>query len=111
MKKAKEAGKNEAAYEIVWPRGPSAVKIIPLARRLDTLRGKTIGEIWNGVFRGDELFPALEEELKKRYPGVKFISYKEFGNAFTAHEAEVFAALPSLAGKYGCDAFIVGVGA
>ncbi len=111
MKKAIEASRNKAAYEVAWPRGPSAVKIISLAKRLDTLQGKTIGEIWNGVFRGDELFPALEEELKKRYPDVKFINFKEFGNAFTAHEAKVFAALPVIARKYGCDGFIVGVGA
>ena len=111
MKKAMEADKNKAVYEVAWPRGPSAVKIIPLAKRLDTLRGKTIGEMWNGVFRGDELFPALEEELQKRFPGVKFVNYKEFGNAFTAHEAKVFAELPALAEKYGCAAFIVGVGA
>ena len=111
MKKPIEIDKNKTVYEVAWPRGPSAVNIIPLAKRLDTLQGKTIGEIWNGVFRGDELFPALEEELKKRYPDVKFINFKEFGNAFTAHEAKVFGELPAIAKKYGCDGFIVGVGA
>ena len=111
MKNPIQADKDKVVYEVAWPRGPSAVKIIPLAKRLDTLQGRTIGEIWNGVFRGNELFPAVEEELKKRYPGVKFVNYKEFGNAFTAHEAKVFAELPAIAKKYGCDAFIVGVGA
>ncbi len=111
MKNSRRVEKNKGIYEVVWPRGPSAVKIIPLAKRLDTLKGKTIGEIWNGVFRGDELFPALEEELKRRYPDVQFVNYREFGNAFTAHEAEVFAGLLGIAKKYGCDAFLVGVGA
>jgi hypothetical protein len=111
MKSPNQGGKNREVYEVAWPRGPSAVKIIPLAKRLDTLQGKTIGDIWNGVFRGDELFPALEEELQRRYPNIRFVPYKEFGNAFTAHEAKVFGELPAIAKKYGCDAFIVGVGA
>ncbi len=97
-------------YEVTWPRGPSAVKIIPLGKRFDTLKGKTIGELWDYVFRGDEIFPIVEEELKKRYPEVKFINYREFGNPYTVHEAKIFADLPGNAKKHGCDAFIVGVG-
>ena len=106
---SQELDKGEV-LEVAWPRGPSAVKIIPLAKRLDTLEGKTICEMWDWVFRGDELFPLLEEELKKRYPGVKFVNFNEFGNPHTAHEAEVYEELPGLAKKHGCDAFIVAIG-
>lgn len=97
-------------FEVAWPRGPSAVKIIPLAKRLDTLAGKTIGEMWDWIFRGDEIFPIVEKELKNRYPGIKFINYTEFGNPHTANEAAVYEELPAQAEKHGCDAFIVGVG-
>ncbi len=97
-------------HEVAWPRGPSAVKVIPLAKRLDTLAGKTVCEVWDWVFRGDELFPLLEKELTNRYPGIKFVSYNLFGNPFTAREAQVYVELPEQAKKHGCDAFIVGVG-
>ena len=97
-------------FEVAWPRGPSAVKIIPLAKRLETLAGKTIGEIWDWVYRGDEIYPVVEEELQRRYPGVKFIHYNEFGNPHSANEPKVYEDLPALAEKHGCDAFIVGVG-
>ena len=38
MKSLIQAEKNRTVYEVAWPRGPSAVKIIPLAKRLDTLQ-------------------------------------------------------------------------
>lgn len=102
--------KNEEIFEVAWPRGPSAVKIIPLAKRLDTLAGKTIGEMWDWIFRGDEIFPIVEKELEDRYPGIKFVNYNEFGNPHSANEAKVYEKLPALAEKHGCDAFMVGVG-
>jgi hypothetical protein len=105
-----EAQTNREIFEVAWPRGPSAVKVIPLAKRLDTLAGKTIGEMWDWIFRGDEIFPIVEEELKSRYPGIKFVNYNKFGNPHSANEAKVYDELPALAEKYGCDAFIVGVG-
>jgi hypothetical protein len=105
-----QAGKEGPVYEVAWPRGPSAVKIIPLGKRLDTLKGKTICELWDYVFRGAEIFPLIEEELTKRYPGIRFVNYEEFGNPYTVHEKKVYAELPANAKKYGCDAFIVGVG-
>jgi hypothetical protein len=105
-----EEERNVEIFEVAWPRGPSAVKIIPLAKRLDTLAGKTIGEMWDWIFRGDEIFPVVEKELADRYPGVKFVSYKEFGNPHSANEPKVYEELPALAQKHGCDAFIVGVG-
>jgi hypothetical protein len=82
---------------------------VPLAKRLDTLTGKTVCELWDWVFRGDEVFEILEEELKKRYPGIKFISYKEFGSIDTTNEANVLSALPDYLRKQGCHAVISGV--
>lgn len=45
---------------------------------LDTLNGKTIGEVWNGSFEGQVSFPIIREMLKRRFPGVKVIPYSEF---------------------------------
>jgi hypothetical protein len=52
--------------------------MITMAPRLKTLEGKTICEIWNEGFRGDESFPIIEKMLKERYPAVKIIRYTEF---------------------------------
>ncbi len=58
----------------------------PLARRLDTLEGKTVAQLWDYIFRGDEIFPLLEEGLPERYPGVKFIRYDVFGSTHGGDE-------------------------
>ena len=36
------AGSNDPQYEVLWPRSPRQVGLKPLARRLDTLNGKTV---------------------------------------------------------------------
>jgi hypothetical protein len=101
---------SEQIYTVAWPGGEKANENILLAKRLDTLEGKTIGFVWDWVYRGDEIFSFIEAELSQHYPGIKFIHYEEFGNPHSAHEAEVFKNLPKLAAKHGCDAFVVGVG-
>jgi hypothetical protein len=97
-------------YEVVWPRGKVAVKVVPHAKRLDTLEGKTICELWNGAYRGDETFPIIREELAKRYRGIKFISWEEFGRMGGPNEDKILAALPSKLKSLGCDAAIGGNG-
>src|SRR5581483_4384726 len=51
---------NDGYYEALWPRSPRQIKRKPLAKRLDTLQGKTIAQLWDYVFRGDEVFAFLE---------------------------------------------------
>ncbi len=97
-------------YEVVWPRGKKTVAGMPLAKRLDTLSGKTVAELWDWLFHGDTIFPMLEEELSKRYPGVKFISYKKFESTHSAKEAEMVAGLHRQLKDYGVDAVISGIG-
>ena len=47
-------------YSVVWPRGEKTQEIAPLATRLDSLKGKTVGFVRDYRFRGDEIFPLLE---------------------------------------------------
>jgi len=104
------ARSNGAQYEVLWPRSPRQVGLKPLARRLDTLNGKTIAQLWDYVFRGDEVFALLEEGLKKRFPDVRFVSYKEFGSTHGSDEREALAALPRKFKELGVDAVISGMG-
>jgi len=100
----------DVAYEALWPRSPRQVGVKPLARRLDTLNGKTIAQLWDYVFRGNEVFALLEEGLKKRYPDVRFVNFKEFGNTHGSEEREVLASLPRKFKEMGVDAVISGMG-
>jgi len=101
---------NDGYYEALWPRSPRQSKVKPLAKRLDTLAGKTIAQTWDQVFRGDEVFAALEEGLKARFPGVKFVSWREFGNTHGSEEREVVATLPEKLRALGADAVVSGMG-
>jgi hypothetical protein len=104
------AGSNDAQYEVLWPRSPRQVGLKPLARRLDTLNGKTVAQLWDYVFRGDEVFALLEEGMKKRFPDVRFISFREFGSTHGSDEREVLGSLPRKFSEMGVDAVISGMG-
>jgi hypothetical protein len=100
----------EGIYEVVWPRGERTVRTTSLSKRLDTLEGKTVGQLWDYVFRGDEVFHMIENELSAKFPGIRFMSYDNFGNTHDRDEARVLAELPAKLKECGCDAVISGVG-
>ena len=101
---------SEPVYEVVWPLGKSAYSILPQESRLSDLRGKTICELSDWLFRAEEVFPMIRETLTKQYADIKFVDYNVFGNVHGPTESEVIAALPDLLHKHGCDAAISGIG-
>jgi hypothetical protein len=101
---------HDGYYEALWPRTPRQAKVKALAPRLDTLEGKTVAQLWDYVFRGNEVFEVLEQGLKARFPGVRFVSWREFGNTHGHEEREVVAALPGKLKAMGVDAVISGMG-
>jgi hypothetical protein len=94
---------------VLWPRGRRMVTARPVAPRLETLAGKTIGQLWDDLFRGDEIFPILEGALAQRFPGVKFVDYRTFGSTHGAEEHGVLTALPARMREHGVDAVISGM--
>ena len=96
----------EHLYEVVWPKGERKLKTRPLAKRLDTLNGKTVAQLWDYLFAGDEVFAALEEELAKQYPDVKWVSWRDFGSTHGVNEKELLASLPQRFKELGVDAAI-----
>jgi hypothetical protein len=105
----------DEVYEVVSPLGEPVVKMMTMAPRLDTLEGKTIGEIWNGGFRGDESFPIIEKMLRERYPTIKLISYTDFSLVTIASlhpekKKKTLEALRPQIQEKGCDAVITGNG-
>ncbi len=99
-----------APYEAVWPRGRRVAASRQNSRRLSGLEGKTIGELWDWLFRGDEIFPILERSLAERFPGIRFVNYTSLGNTHGGDEKRVIAELPGKLREHGCDAVISAVG-
>ena len=100
----------EPTFEVVWPKAPLGVQQRQPAARLNSLAGKRIGFVWDYLFRGDELFPAIAAELQNRYPGVEIVGYDVFGNVHGADEHVLVASLPHTANIHLVDAVIVGNG-
>jgi len=100
---------------VVSPEGLEAVTRRRAARRLDNLNDATIGEIWNGVFKGGATFPLIRKLLKDRYPRLNIIPYSEFphlpGNDHPAQQWQRAREVAALALEKGCDAVITGNGA
>ncbi len=96
----------ESQYAVVWPCGERKQKMRPLAKRLDTLNGKTIAQLWDFLFAGDEVFAAVEDKIREQYPDVKFVSWREFGSTHAVNEKELLASLPQRFRDLGVDAAI-----
>ena len=98
-------------YEALWPRSPRQVRNKTLAPRPASLNGKVVAQLWDYLFRGDEVFEALEEGLRQRFPEIRFVSWREFGNTHGSDERQVIAALPQRLKALGIDAVISGIAA
>lgn len=100
---------------VVSPVGLDAVKRSGSAPRLGSLDGKTIGEVWNGVFKGDQTFPIIRKLLQQKYPSIKIIPYTEFphnsGSDNPSQQHELAQRIAAMAKEKGCDAVISGNGA
>jgi len=96
----------DGRYDAVWPCGERRLKTRPLAKRLDTLNGKTVAQLWDYLFYGDEILDELETELRKEYPEVNFVSWREFGSTHGSQEREILASLPQRFKELGVDAAI-----
>ena len=100
---------NDGYYEAYWPRGARQQRTRPLAPRLKSLEGKTVAQLWDFLFKGDQVFALLEEGLKKNFPGVRFVSWREFGSTHGGEEKDALAALPQRFKEFGVDAVISGM--
>lgn len=101
---------HDISYEIVWPRSPRGVQRRRRAARLDTLAGKRVAFLWDHVFRGDELFPVLADELRRRFRRIEIVGHEEFGNLHGSDEKERVGRLPDDLRTRGVDAVVSGMG-
>lgn len=101
----------EGVYGVVWPLGRSTYDTRATNPRLSDLSGKTIAEVWDYLFRGEEIFPILREKLAARFPGVKFVGYDVFGNVHGPQQRNLVARAPELLRQHKVDAVISAIGA
>ena len=101
---------DEGHFEAYWPRAERRVTSRRPAPRLASLQGKRVALLWDYLFRGDEIFPLLEEEIARAHPGVSFVPYQEFGTTHGEGEHELLASLGKRLEELGVDAVVSGMG-
>ena len=97
-------------FEAVWPLAPLAGAAQRLGEPVLDLRNATICELWNALYKGDEIFALLERVLEERHPGIRFVPFSSFGSTHGPGDESVLAGLPARLAEAGCDAVISAVG-
>jgi hypothetical protein len=106
-----ESQPEQSHFEAYWPRAAARGKAKPLAPRLPTLAGKRVAFLWDFLFRGDDIYAIVEEELRKRFDGISFMGWQEIGNIHGGDERKIVAGLPARLRAGGVDAVITSVAA
>jgi hypothetical protein len=101
----------EPQYEVVWPLGRPAYEDRAPNARVADLNHAVVAELWDYLFRGEEIFPILRDALKTRYPGIRFVPYDVFGNVHGPRQRELVARVPQLLREHRVDAVISAIGA
>ena len=100
--------------DVISPVGLPGTQNQAIAPRLDSLAGKTVGEVYNHHFKGDQMFALYRQLLKQRYPDVRIVPYTELPASFvggdTAYHRRVAQEVAAQAKAKGCDALITGNG-
>jgi hypothetical protein len=102
---------NGGQFDVLWPLAKRAVNATGAAPAIPDLSGKVVAELWDLIFRGDEMYAILREHLQQRYPGIHFVDHTHFGNTHGNQDREIVAGLADKLRSLGCDAVISGIGA
>jgi hypothetical protein len=99
---------------VISPEGLQQRATSGVSRHLDTLEGKTIGEVYNNHFKGEQMFRAYRRLFKEKFPGVKIIPYDKFPIVYVggdpASQKQTAKDIARLAQEWAVDAIITGNG-
>jgi hypothetical protein len=99
---------------VISPQGLPLGVTKNISPHLDTLEGKTIGEVYNNHFKGDLMFHTYRRLFKEKFSGVTIIPYDEFPIVYVggdpASQKKIAMQIAALAKEKGCDALITGNG-
>jgi hypothetical protein len=100
--------------EVISPEGLPLAVNRNISQHLETLEGKTIGEVYNNHFKGELMFHTYRRLVKKKFRGVKIIPYDEFPTVYVggdpASQKRIAREIAAIAKEKGCDAIITGNG-
>jgi hypothetical protein len=101
-------------FSVVSPEGLPVGATGGVSRPLDSLEGKTIGEVYNNHFKGELMFRTYRRLFEQKYPGIRVIPFEEFPIVYVGGDAasqkKVAKEIAALAQERGCDAIITGNG-
>jgi len=99
---------------VISPEGLQLSQMTGVSRHLDTLAGKTIGEVYNNHFKGEQMFGIYRRLLKETFPGVKVIPFDRFPRVYVggdpASQKKTAREIAALAQEWEVDAIITGNG-
>jgi hypothetical protein len=99
---------------VISPEGLPLAADKTLSPHIDTLEGKTIGEVYNNHFKGELMFQTYRQLFKEKFTGVKVIPFTEFPRVFVGgdpvSQKKTAREIAALAKERGCDAIITGNG-
>ena len=101
----------EPVYEVVAPTGLVPQDPAPINPHPTSLSGKTIGFVWDYLFKGPVVFDAVRHVIDARYTGVRYVDYLHFGDIHGFDSTRVLEELPDKVRIAGIDAAVVAVGA
>ncbi len=96
--------KSPVTLEVLNPIGGYSPGKLP-APRVETLAGKKIGEVSNGMFDAHKTFPIIRKMLKERFPDAEIVPWTEFPSGYMGLNTETG---PKAVKEKGCDVAIVG---
>ena len=101
-------------FSVISPEGRPLAAAGTASRPLQSLEGKTIGEVYNNHFKGELMFRTYRRLLKEKYPGVKIVPFDEFPIVYVGGDAasqkRIAKEIAALAKERGVDAIITGNG-
>ncbi len=99
---------------VISPEGLQIRTANRASRHLDTLEGKTIGEVYNNHFKGEFMFQTYRRLFKQKFLGIKIIPYDKFPVVYVggdpAAQKKTARDIAALARQWGVDALISGNG-
>jgi hypothetical protein len=99
---------------VVSPEGLPLGATKNISNHLDTLDGKTIGEVYNNHFKGELMFQTYRRLFKEKYKNIKIIPYDEFPIVYVGGDPEsqkrIAKEIAAIAKEKGVDAIITGNG-
>jgi hypothetical protein len=101
-------------FSVISPEGLPLAPSGVVTCQLDSLEGKTIGEVYNNHFNGELMFKTYRRLFQEKYPGIRIIPFTEFPIVYVGGDAasqkRVAKEIAALAKERGCDALITGNG-